>query len=104
MFQNFLLLGTSFATVEDASHRPDARNCAQRHRPVAFATEGLRLVLCFAFNCGIRPESQPSSESAAIQPPVRLRIAASRRKRHLLRAYVIAEECSASVLPLVPLK
>src|SRR5262245_14821182 len=51
----FLLLGTSFATVEDAAHRTDACNCAQRHRPVAFAaTEGLRLVLCFAFNCGIR--------------------------------------------------
>src|SRR5262245_34354903 len=54
MFQSFLLLGTSFATVEDAAHRTDARNCAQRHRPVAFATEGLRLVLCFAFNWGIR--------------------------------------------------
>src|SRR5262249_6653280 len=38
-------LGTSFATVEDVAHRTDARNCARRHRPVAFATEGLRLVL-----------------------------------------------------------
>src|SRR5262249_7690845 len=28
----------------------DARNCAQRHRRVVFAAEGLRLVLCFAFN------------------------------------------------------
>src|SRR5262249_31417179 len=54
MFQVFLLLGTSFATVEDAAHRTDARSCAQRHRPVAFDTEGLRLVLCFAFYCGIR--------------------------------------------------
>src|SRR5262245_13785722 len=55
MFQScFVLLGTSFATVEDAAYRTDARNCAQRHRPVAFAAEGLRLVLCFAFNYGIR--------------------------------------------------
>src|SRR5262245_21260062 len=55
MFQVFLLLGTSFATVEDAAHRTDARNYIQRHRPVAFATVGLRLVLCFAFNCGTGP-------------------------------------------------
>src|SRR5262249_25877064 len=47
MFQVFLLLCTSFAAFEDAAHRTDARNCAQRHRPVAFVTEGLRLVLCF---------------------------------------------------------
>src|SRR5262249_18648133 len=39
--------------VNATAHRTDARNCAQRHRPVAVATEGLRLVLCFAFNCGI---------------------------------------------------
>jgi hypothetical protein len=54
MFKVLLLLGTSFATAEDAAHRTDVRNCAQRHRPVAFATEGLRLVLCFAFNRGIQ--------------------------------------------------
>ena len=58
MFQSFLLFGTSFATAEDAAHHTDARNCAQRHRPVAFATEGLRLVLCFALNCGIRHKSE----------------------------------------------
>jgi hypothetical protein len=48
--------------VEDAAHGTDARNCAQRHRPVAFATEGLRLVLCFAFNCGIRAEIESHLE------------------------------------------
>ena len=43
MFQSFLLLDTSFATVEDAAHRTDARKCAPRHRPVAFATEACAL-------------------------------------------------------------
>ncbi len=46
MVQSFLLLGTSFGAVEDAAPRINARNCAQKHRRVAFATEGLRLVLC----------------------------------------------------------
>src|SRR5262245_60549007 len=54
MLQSFFVTGTSLATVEDPAHRTDLRNCAQRHRPVAFAAEGLRLALCFAFNCGIR--------------------------------------------------
>jgi hypothetical protein len=54
MFQSYLLLGTPFATVEDSAHRTAAHNFAQRHRPIAFAAEGLRLALCFAFNCGIR--------------------------------------------------
>src|SRR5262249_19501251 len=34
MFQSLLLLGTSFATVEDAAHHTDARNCAQRRDPL----------------------------------------------------------------------
>jgi hypothetical protein len=34
MFQSFLLLGTSPATVEGAAHRTDARNCAQRPGPL----------------------------------------------------------------------
>src|SRR5262245_492036 len=68
MFQScFVSLGTSFATVDDAAHRTDARNCAQRHRPVAFATEGLRLVLCFAFNCRIRAESKLPEESGVLR-------------------------------------
>src|SRR5262245_48051667 len=59
MFQSVVLLfGTSFAPAEDAAHRTDARNCAQRHRPVAFATKGLRLVLCLAFNCRIQVEKR----------------------------------------------
>ena len=59
--KSFLLLGTSFATVEDSAHRTAARNFAQRHRPIAFAAEGLRLALCFAFNCGIRAHYTASS-------------------------------------------
>ena len=56
--KSFLLLGTLFATVEDSAHRTAAGNYAQRHRPIAFAAEGLRLALCFAFNCGIRAQIQ----------------------------------------------
>jgi hypothetical protein len=56
MFQSFFVTWHFVRGVEDAPHRTDARNYDQRHRPVAFATEGLRLVLCFAFNCGIRVE------------------------------------------------
>src|SRR5215510_1327035 len=49
MFQSFFCyLALRSQQLEDAAHRADARNCAQRHRPVAFVTEGLRLVLCFA--------------------------------------------------------
>src|SRR5215471_20818303 len=49
MFQSFFVTWHFVRGVEDAAHRTDARDCAQRHRPVAFATEGLRLVLCFPF-------------------------------------------------------
>ena len=52
--KSFLLPGTPFATVKDPAHCTAARNLAQRHRPIAFAAEGLRLALCFTFNCGIR--------------------------------------------------
>ncbi len=52
--KSFFLLGTPCATVADSTHHTDAGNLAQRHRPIAFAAEGLRLALCFAFNCGIR--------------------------------------------------
>src|SRR5262249_27874903 len=67
MFQSFVDFAPSLATVEDAAHRTDARKCAQRHWPVAFATEGLRPVLCFAFNCGIRTESKLPEESGVVR-------------------------------------
>jgi len=54
MFQSLFVTWNFVGGVEDAAHRTDARNCAQRHRPVAFAAEGLRLALCFAINRGIR--------------------------------------------------
>ena len=67
-FQSFLLLGTSFATVEDAAHRADVRNCAQRHRPVAFATEGLRLP-CPVLRLQLRnPGSLEEEPSCGAQP------------------------------------
>src|SRR5215510_12242623 len=55
--QSFVVTWHFVRGLEDAAHCNDARNCAQRYRPVAFATEGLRVVLCFAFNCGIRAKT-----------------------------------------------
>ena len=52
--KSFFLFGTRFATFEDSAHRTAARNFSQRHRPIAFAAEGLRLALCFVSNSGIR--------------------------------------------------
>jgi len=55
MFQShFSYSALRVQTVADSTHHTDAGNLAQRHRPIAFAAEGLRLALCFAFNCGIR--------------------------------------------------
>src|SRR5215475_11457003 len=62
MFQSFLLLGTWFATLEDAAHRTDARNCAQRHRPCCVRYE--RLAPCPVLRLQL-PESglNPSIDS-----------------------------------------
>jgi len=32
---------------------PPCWQISQRYRPIAFATESLRLLTCFTFNCGI---------------------------------------------------
>src|SRR5215813_3344212 len=37
MFQSVFVTWHFVGGVEDAAHRTDARNCAQTHRPVAFA-------------------------------------------------------------------
>jgi hypothetical protein len=103
--KSFFLLGTPCATVADSTHHTDAGNLAQRHRPIAFAAEGLRLALCFAFNCGIQVQKTGShgnrnfaSRSSAIRLELDAQTFAPRKRINLARYCDVGHTLSGVVL------
>ena len=98
--RSFFLLSTPSTTVEDSAHRTAVGNLAQRHRPIAFAAEGLRLALCFAFNCGIQVQKTGlhGNRSSAIRLEFDAQTFAPRERINLARYGHIGHTLSSVVL------